>query len=267
MAQDCLRIRNKVIDVIYNAGSGHSGGSLSCVEILWTLYTQVLNVRPDEPDWPGRDRLVLSKGHAAPALYTVLAETGFIEPRLLDTLRKTGSPLQGHPDMRKLPGVEMSTGSLGMGISVGVGMALSARLSGAGYRVYVVVGDGELQEGQNWEALMSARKYELSNLTVIVDRNGVQLDGPTEAVMPMLDIGAKIGSFGWEVAGCDGHECSELYEALQWTREADSIPRCIVANTVKGKGISYMEGQSAWHGKRIGPDDYATAKRELQEGC
>ncbi|MFW6189407.1 MAG: transketolase [Planctomycetota bacterium] len=267
MKNDCLRIRNRVIDVIYGAGSGHSGGSLSCVEVLWTLYSQVLDVRPYEPDWPGRDRFVLSKGHAAPALYVVLAEMGFFDPELLDTLRQTGSPLQGHPDMRKLPGVEMSTGSLGMGLSVGVGMALSARLDGREHRVYVLAGDGELQEGQNWEAMMAARKYGLSNLTLIVDRNGVQLDGRTEVIMPLLEVEEKLRAFGLEVRGCDGHGVEAVYDALRWAGDAKSGPRAVVADTVKGKGVSFMEGQSAWHGKHIEDEHYAVAKRELREGC
>jgi transketolase len=266
MKADCLRIRNRIIDVIYRAGSGHSGGSLSSVELLWTLYSEVMNVRPDAPNWPERDRFVLSKGHAAPALYVVLAECGFIPAETLDTLRRTGSILQGHPDMRKVPGVEMSTGSLGMGISVGVGMALAGRLSGKGYQVFVLVGDGELQEGQNWEAMMSAAKYGLSNLTVLVDANGVQLDGPTDVIMPMLDIPAKIREFGFNVHTCDGHDCQSIHEALSRPPVAGQ-PRAIVANTVKGKGISYMEGQSAWHGKQIDEHDYAVAKRELREGC
>jgi transketolase len=267
MKADCLRVRNRIIDAIYHAGSGHSGGSLSCVEMLWTLYTEVMNVRPSEPHWPDRDRLVLSKGHAAPALYTILAEKGFFGVDMLSTLRKAGSPLQGHPDMRKVPGVDMSSGSLGMGISAGIGMALAARLGHRAYRVYVVVGDGELQEGQNWEALMAAHKYRLANLTVIVDRNGVQLDGPTDVIMPMLDIGAKVRTFGWEVAECDGHDCESVLQALTWARRADGQPRAIVASTVKGKGVSFMEGESAWHGKPIEPEHYATAKRELREGC
>jgi transketolase len=263
MSADCRRIRHRIIDAIHGAGSGHSGGSLSCVEILWTLYSGVLSVRPDEPDWADRDRFILSKGHAAPALYAVLAEKGFFDPVKLEDLRRIGSPLQGHPDMRKVPGVEMSTGSLGMGISVGVGMALAARLAGRPSRVCVLVGDGELQEGQNWEALMAGRKFALANLNVVVDRNGVQLDGPTDEIMPMFDIAAKIRSFGWEVRGCDGHDCDRLRESLDWARDASGVPRAVVAETVKGKGVSFMEGQSAWHGKPISADDHAVAKAEL----
>ncbi len=266
MRVDCARLRNRIIDTIYNAGSGHSGGSLSCVEILWTLYTQVLNVRPEEPDWPERDRFVLSKGHAAPALYVTLAEMGFLPSEELDTLRRAGSILQGHPDMRKTPGVEMSTGSLGMGISVGVGMALSGRLSGRDYGVYVLAGDGELQEGQNWEAFMAAARWGLTNLTVIVDRNGVQLDGPTEDIMPLGDVAEKVRSFGLRVRECDGHDCRAVLEALSWAGETPETTSVVVAHTVKGKGVSFMEGESAWHGKRIDAEHYAAAKRELEEG-
>lgn len=267
LSADCLRLRNTIVDIIHNAGSGHTGGSLSCVEIVWTLFDQILRHKPDNPQWPDRDRFVLSKGHGAPTLYTVLAEKGYFDKESLTTLRQAGSILQGHPDMIKTPGVEMSSGSLGMGISVGVGMALAGRLAGKDYRVYVLVGDGELQEGQNWEAMEAANKFGLSNLVVIVDNNGVQLDGTTEEIMPMLDIGAKIGQFGFEVGRCDGHDCRGVYEALCWAGEAGGSPRAIVADTVKGKGVSYMEGQSAWHGKPISKEDYAVAKKELEGGC
>jgi transketolase len=263
MEADCLRIRHEIVDAIHGAGSGHTGGSLSCVEILWTLFSAVMRHRPDDPHWSGRDKFVLSKGHAAPALYTVLGEQGYFDLALLGTLRRTGSKLQGHPDMRKLPGVEMSAGSLGMGISVGVGMALAARLDGSDSRTYVLVGDGEMQEGQNWEALMSANKFKLTNLVVIVDRNGVQLDGTTEEIMPMLDIGDKLRAFGFEVRNCEGHHCESMHEALGWAGQAGDAPRAIVADTVKGKGVSFMEGKNIWHGKAISVEDYATAKREL----
>jgi len=265
LAADCLRLRNEIIDAIHGAGSGHSGGSLSCVEILWTLYSEILDVRPDEPDWPERDRFVLSKGHAAPALYTVLAEKGFIGMDALATLRRTGSLLQGHPDMRKVPGIEMSTGSLGMGISVGVGMALAGRLSRRNYRVFVLVGDGELQEGQNWEGMMAANKFKLANLAVVVDNNGVQLDGPTDEIMPMLDIAEKMRAFGLETRPCNGHDCRDVYHALRWAAEGGAGPRAVVADTVKGKGVSFMEGRSAWHGKPISDEDYAVARQDLKE--
>lgn len=263
LAADCLSIRNEIVDIIHGAQSGHTGGSLSCVEILWTLYNQYLNVRPEEPDWPDRDRFVLSKGHAAPALYVVLGRLGFVDRSKLPDLRKAGSIFQGHPDMRKVPGVEISAGSLGMGISVGVGMALAARLSKKDYRVFVLVGDGELQEGQNWEAMQAANKYQLKNLVVIVDNNGVQLDGPTERVMPMGDLVAKLAAFGFETRACDGHDCRTIHDAVGWSIDNATGPRAIVANTVKGKGVSFMEGESAWHGKPISEDDYRIAKKDL----
>ena len=265
MKADCLRLRNEIVDAIHHAGSGHTGGSLSCVEILWTLYSEILRVRPGEPGWPDRDRFVLSKGHAAPCLYAVLAEQGFLGLDTLATLREAGSILQGHPDMQKVPGVDMSTGSLGMGISVGVGMALAGRLGGKGYKVYVLVGDGELQEGQNWEGMMAANKFKLADLVILVDRNGVQLDGPTEQIMPMLDIPGKLREFGLDVRTCDGHDCASLHEALLWAREATDGPRAIVADTVKGKGVSFMEHQSAWHGAPITAEHYQVAKRDLRE--
>ena len=263
MRRECLELRNAIIDMIHRAGSGHSGGSLSAIDILWTLYSQFLRVDPANPTDPGRDRFVLSKGHAAPALYAVLARRGFFAAAELDRLRRTGSILQGHPCMRKTPGVDMSTGSLGMGISAGIGMALAGRLARRDYRVYVLVGDGELQEGQNWEAMMALHKFALMNMTVLVDLNGVQLDGTTDEIMPMLDVPAKIRTFGLEVRECDGHDCESLHDAIQWADAADAVPRVVVAHTVKGKGVSFMEGQSAWHGKPISGEDYAVAKREL----
>jgi transketolase len=265
LKRGCLALRNTILDSIHGACSGHAGGSLSAVEILWTLYSEVLRVSPATVQAPERDRFILSKGHAAPALYAVLAAKGFFSPELLKTLRRTGSSLQGHPDMRKTPGVEMSTGSLGMGLSAGVGMALAGRLSRLDYRVFVLAGDGELQEGQNWEAMMAAAKYRLSNLILIVDHNGVQLDGRTDDVMPMRDIPAKIREFGFEVRACDGHNCRSVFEALSWARQGGDGPRAVVAKTVKGRGISFMEGQSAWHGKQITDADLALAKRELKE--
>ncbi len=224
-----------------------------------------MRIRPDQPDWPDRDRFVLSKGHAAPALYAVLADCGYFPPETLNTLRSAGSALQGHPDMTKTRGVEMSTGSLGMGISVGVGMALGMRLDGRTSRIYVLVGDGELQEGQNWEALLSAAKFKLSNLTVIIDCNGVQLDGPTDVVMPMGSIPDKIAQFGLQVRCCNGHDCEDLSQALRWAADATDGPRAVVAYTVKGKGVSFMEGQAAWHGKPISSEDYCTAMSELEK--
>lgn len=267
MKAECKELRNTIIDMIHNAGSGHSGGSLSAVELLWTLYSQVMNIGPDKIEDPKRDRFILSKGHAAPILYATLAKLGIIEPASLDTLRKTGSILQGHPDMHKTPGVEMSTGSLGMGISVGIGMALGARLSGNDYKTFILVGDGELQEGQNWEGFMSANKFKLKDLIVIVDMNGVQLDGTTDEVMPMLDVVKKISSFGFDVTTCDGHSCEEVYNAYKWALDGGDTgdsPKAIVAKTVKGKGVSFMEGKSSWHGAPITDELYEAAKKELK---
>jgi len=263
MTADCHRLRNEIVDAIHRAKSGHTGGSLSCVEILWTLYTGILRYRPDEPDWPDRDRFVLSKGHAAPTLYHVLADKGYYDKSLLADFRQAGSMFQGHPDMTRVPGVEISSGSLGMGISVGVGMSLAGRLSKKDYKVYVLVGDGELQEGQNWEAMMAASKWALSHLVVIVDRNGVQLDGTTEEIMPMRDIPAKVREFGFEVITCDGHDCETIYEALRWASGHADRPRAVVCDTIKGKGVSFMEGNHVWHGKSISDEDYAVAKEEL----
>ena len=264
MQRAAQELRLTVVEMIHRAGSGHTGGSLSAAEILTVLYDAVLRVRPGEPDWPDRDRLILSKGHAAPALYATLARKGFFDPRWLGRLRQIDSPLQGHPSMRDTPGVEMSTGSLGMGLSVGVGMALARRATGRDFRVFVVCGDGELQEGQNWEAMMAAAKWGLSELTLVVDRNHVQLDGPVREIMPLGDLEAKVKAFGWCVFGCDGHDVKSLLEAFDAALSAAG-PAAIVAETVKGKGVSFMEGQAAWHGRPIGDAEYARAMTELRD--
>jgi len=263
MKRDCRRLRREIVDTIHAAGSGHTGGSLSCVEILWALYTGILRYRPSEPDWPDRDRFVLSKGHAAPTLYHVLADKGYYDKALLADFRQAGSMFQGHPDMTRVPGVEISSGSLGMGISVGVGMCLAGRLSKKDYQVYVLVGDGELQEGQNWEAMTAAAKWSLGHLVVIVDRNGVQLDGTTEEIMPMRDIPAKLREFGLETIVCDGHDCEAVHEALTWASGHADGPRAVVCDTVKGKGVSFMEGDHLWHGKQISDEDYDVARKDL----
>jgi len=256
------QLRRTVVDIIHHAGSGHTGGSLSCAEILTVLYDAVMRVRPVEPDWPDRDRLILSKGHAAPALYATLARKGYFDPAWLKTLRRIGGPLQGHPSVRTTPGVDMSTGSLGMGLSIGVGMALAGRQTGRDYRVFVLCGDGELDEGQNWEALMSAARWELGNLVAVIDRNRVQLDGPTGQIMPLGDLAAKLESFGWRVFACDGHDVAALRAAIE-AAVACPAPAAVVARTVKGKGVSFMEGQAAWHGRPISDEDHARAVAEL----
>lgn len=254
-------LRKTIVTMAHTAGSGHCGGSLSCAEILTVLYDEIMNVDPADPNKPDRDRLVLSKGHAAPALYATLHRKGFFTDDLM-TLRRLGSNLQGHPAMHKLPGIDMSSGSLGLGLSAGLGMALAARHTGHAYRVFVICGDGELQEGQNWEAMMAAAKFKPGNLTMILDRNRVQLDGTEDEVMPMGDVNAKIAAFGWDLIECDGHDPEELLNAFKKAEE-QAGPAAIIANTVKGKGVSYMEGQSVWHGKPVGDEDYDTAMKDL----
>lgn len=262
MKKDAQELRSTIISMIHKAGSGHSGGSLSIAEILTVLYDEVMKFRPADPSWPDRDRFILSKGHGAPALYATLARKGMIDMKELNTLRQLGSCLQGHPCMFKLPGVEMSTGSLGMGISVGIGMALAAKLQGKDFKVFVLCGDGEMQEGQNWEALMSIPKWNLNNLVVIVDRNHVQLDGTEDQIMPMGDLNKKLDAFGLLTLSCDGHDVEALVETFK-KAVSHQGPVAIIAETVKGKGVSFMEGKSAWHGKPISKEEYELAMKEL----
>jgi transketolase len=243
----CLRCH--IIKMLAEAGSGHPGGSLSAVEIVTALYFHVLRIDPRNPSWPDRDRFILSKGHAAPLLYAALAERGFFPVEELLTLRKLGSRLQGHPDLRKVPGVEASTGSLGQGLSIGLGIALAGKLDRKGYRVYVLLGDGEIQEGQVWEAAMAAAHYRADNLTAIVDYNGLQIDGPVAEVLSPLPIAEKWRSFGWEVREVDGHNFRDLLEAFSWAARVQEKPSLIIARTVKGKGIPFMENAVDWHGK------------------
>lgn len=264
LARVARRVRRHIVRMIAGAGSGHPGGSLSCADILVTLYFRVLRVDPRRPGWPDRDRFVLSKGHACPALYAVLAERGFFPLDELWTLRRLGSSLQGHPDMRKTPGVEASTGSLGQGLSVGLGMALAGRLDGAPWRVYVLLGDGEIQEGQVWEAAMAAAHYGVDNLTAILDWNGLQIDGPNDEVMTVRPVADKWRAFGWEVTEIDGHRFDEILEALRWARSVRGKPAIILARTVKGRGVSFMEGQVDWHGKAPSPAQAEQALAELE---
>lgn len=263
MQRTAQELRATILGMIFKAGSGHSGGSLSSAEIITVLYDEVMNIKPQDPSWEDRDRFVLSKGHAAPALYATLARKGYFNLSELDTLRQLETCLQGHPCMFKLPGIEMSTGSLGMGTSVGVGMALAAKLKKKDFKVYVLCGDGELQEGQNWEAMMSAAKWKLNNLTVIIDHNGVQLDGTTDQVMPLGDLEAKIKAFGMHTVTCNGHDVNSLLKAFNEIT-ANEAPKAIIAETVKGKGVSFMEGQSAWHGKALSKEDYEKAIAEIK---
>lgn len=259
----CREVRRNVVAMIGAAGSGHPGGSLSCVEIVTTLYFGVMRVNPRDPSWPDRDRFILSKGHAAPTLYAVLAEKGFFPRDLLPTLRKLGSPLQGHPDARKTPGVEVSTGSLGQGLSMGVGMALAGKLDQKDYRVWVLLGDGECQEGQVWEAAMAASHYKLDNLAAFVDFNGLQIDGKTEEVMSLSPLADKWRAFGWRTLEVDGHDVDALLEVASVVSQSRGAPTAIIARTVKGKGVSFMEGQKEWHGKAPKGDELSHALEEV----
>jgi transketolase len=259
-------LRKHIIKMTCAAGSGHPGGSLSAADIVATLYFHELRLDPSRPDWPDRDRFVLSKGHAAPVLYAALAERGFFPVEELLNLRKLGSRLQGHPDMRKVPGVEMSTGSLGQGLSAANGMALAARLDRRDYRVYVLLGDGEIQEGQIWEASMAAAHYKLDNVTAFLDHNGYQIDGPVREVMSPEPVAAKWRAFGWHVIEIDGHNLSEILSALAEAKTVRGRPTMIVAETVKGRGVSFMEGQVDWHGVAPKPAERDRALAELGDG-
>jgi transketolase len=260
------RLRIEIVKMIGAAGSGHPGGSLSEVELLLSLYFRVLRHDPGNPNWAGRDRFILSKGHGCPALYAVLAEAGYIEPSVLATLRKLGSPLQGHPDKRFLPVLEANTGSLGQGLSIGIGMALAARLDRKDWHTFVMVGDGEIQEGQNWEAAMFAPYHKLENLTLIVDYNHQQLDGFTKDILDVSPLREKFDSFGWRAVEIDGHDFNQVIAALQEARAgAGGKPTCIVAHTIKGKGVSFMENNPEWHGVAPKPDQVAAAVAELEK--
>jgi len=260
-----LNFRIDCLTAIHAIQSGHPGGSLSVCEILTLLMQERMNIDSKNPNDPNRDRLVLSKGHAAPMLYRNLQEKGYLEAGIMDTLRRADSILQGHPS-NHTPGVEMPAGPLGLGLSAAQGMAIALKMDNSPARVYVVLGDGELEEGCVWEAAMSAPKYELSNLTAIVDYNKVQLDGTTDEVMPLRDLGAKWKSFGWNVLTCDGHDFESLDKALDAAAAYTDGPSVILADTVKGKGVSFMEGQAAWHGQAIPKDAFEKAMSELGGG-
>ncbi len=266
LARIAADVRVAIIEMIYQAGSGHAGGSLSICELLSALYYAELRIDPANPKDPDRDRLILSKGHAAPALYAILAKKGFFPESELPTLRKIGSMLQGHPDMKKVPGVEISSGSLGMGISFGIGTALAAKLDLRTYRAYVLTGCGELDEGQNWEAFLTGAKYQLDNLTVIVDYNKVQLDGSNEEILPMKSLVKKLDAFNWHVIECDGHDIPQILNAFQLAKQHTTGPSVIVAHTVKGKGVSFMEHNYQWHGKSLNDEEYRLARSELKGG-
>ena len=268
LKKHALNIRRGVIEGTFNAKSGHPGGSLSVTDILTYLYFVEMNVDPANPKDPKRDRFVLSKGHCAPALYATLAERGYFEKDLLKTLRKIDSILQGHPDMKHIPGVDMTTGSLGLGISAACGMALSAKHFGDNFRVYTAIGDGESEEGQVWEAAMFAAHYKLDNLCVILDLNGLQIDGPTSEVMNPAPHDKKFEAFGFNVITIDAHDFDQIEAAFKAAKECKGKPTAIIAKSTKGKGVSFMENSVGWHGKAPNEEEYKLAMAELdaQEG-
>lgn len=256
-------IRRHIVKMVYTAGSGHPGGSLSATDVITALYFKIMHHNPKNPKWEDRDRFVLSKGHACPALYAALAESGYFPIEELLTLRKLGSRLQGHPDMKKLPGIETSTGSEGQGLSIGIGMALAARLSHKSYWVYVLLGDGENDCGQIWEAAMAAAFYKVDNLTAILDRNKIQLDGYTEQIMGLEPLAEKWKAFGWEVLEIDGHNFEQILDAFAKAQKVRGKPTIIIAYTLKGKGVSFMEGSVSFHGKAPNKEQYIQAMKEL----
>lgn len=256
--------RLMAMDMVHTAASGHIGGSLSVMDILTTLYFDVMRTDPKAPKASNRDRLVLSKGHCTPALYAVLALRGFFPVEQCRLFRSIEGHMSGHPDMKHVPGVDMSTGSLGQGISAAVGMALAGRMDKADYRVYAILGDGELEEGQVWEAAMSAAKYHLDNLCAVVDVNGLQIDGKTADIMPSEPLDKKFESFNWNVLRADGHDFASIADALSEAAKAKGKPSVILAKTVKGKGVSFMENDAGWHGKAPNDEQYARARSELE---
>lgn len=259
-------VRINIIEAVAAANSGHPGGSLSVADILTVLYFKKMNINPENPKWEDRDRLVLSKGHVAPALYSVLAERGYFPKENLKTLRKLGSMMQGHPDMKSTPGVDMSTGSLGQGLSVANGMALTAKIDKKDYKIYVILGDGEVQEGQVWEAAMSAAHYKLDNVIAFLDYNGLQIDGSNEEVMNIGSIYEKFASFGWNVIEIDGHDLEAIDNAVDKAKLVKGKPTIIIAKTVKGKGVSFMENQVAWHGAAPNEEQRKSAIEEIERG-
>ncbi len=259
-----VRLRMGVVEAVHAAKSGHPGGSLSAAEAFTYLYQRELNVSSADPRWADRDRFVLSKGHTAPGLYAALALRGFFPVEELKTLRKCGSRLQGHPNMNETPGVDMSTGSLGQGVSAAAGMALAAKVQGKACRVYTLLGDGELDEGEVWEALMFSAHYGLDNLCVLIDNNGLQIDGAIKDVMSPYPIVEKLAAFGLHVLAVDGHDFDQLEAAFREARETAGRPTAIVLKTVKGKGVSFMENQVGWHGKAPSDEEYEQAMAELR---
>ncbi len=256
-------VRKHILTGTHAAKSGHPGGSLSVADVLTLLYKEIMNVSPQSANDENRDRFVLSKGHCAPALYGILAECGFFPKKDISTLRKTGSYLQGHPDMKGIPGVDMSSGSLGQGISAANGMALAGKIDKKDYRVYTILGDGELEEGQVWEAAMYAAHYKLDNLTAFVDFNGLQIDGDISKVMSPLPIDKKFEAFGWNVILCDAHDFDDLLDAINKAKEVKEKPTVVIMKSIKGKGVSFMENNPAWHGNAPNDEQYEQAIAEI----
>jgi len=256
-------IRQDILKMVHDAKSGHPGGSLSSVEILTSLYFEIMDINPKEPKKQIRDKFVLSKGHGAPVLYGALGRRGYFDVSEFSKLRKTGAMLQGHPDMKNIPGVEMSTGSLGQGFSASVGMALAGKIDKDGKNVYVLLGDGELDEGIVWEAAMSAAHYKLGNLIGFIDYNGLQIDGKNENVMGISPIDKKFESFGWDVQIINGHSFEEIFSAVENAKKIEDKPSMIIAKTIKGKGVSFMENQAGWHGKAPSDEELDIALKEV----
>lgn len=263
LEEKAKKIRREIIEQVYRAGSGHPGGSLSIADILTVLYFYELNLDINNPKWEDRDRFVLSKGHCAPALYSCLANKGFFEIEELKEFRTLNGHLQGHPDMKNIPGVDMTTGSLGQGLSAANGMAIAGKLDNKNYRVYCLLGDGEIEEGQVWEAAMAANKYKLDNLCVIIDNNNLQIDGTIDEVMSSKPIDEKFRSFGFQIIRIDGNDVDEIIKAFDVAKNVKGKPTCIIAKTVKGKGVSFMENKPEWHGKAPNEEQYLQAIAEI----
>lgn len=265
LQEKARKVRVDIINEVYSAKSGHPGGSLSVADILTVLYFREMKINPENPNWEDRDRLVLSKGHCSPALYSCLANRGFFPVDDLKTFRNINSYLQGHPDKNKIPGVDMTTGSLGQGLSCANGMAMAGKMNRKDYRVYCILGDGEIEEGQVWEAAMAANQYRLDNLCVIVDNNNLQIDGTIEEVMSSYPIDEKFKSFGFQVINIDGHDIDEIIKALEVAKNVKDKPTCIIAKTIKGKGVSFMENQAGWHGKAPNDEQYEQAIQNFKK--
>lgn len=263
LAEVALNVRRDIITEVYSAGAGHPGGSLGIADILSYLYFGEMNVDPKNPKNPDRDRFVMSKGHCAPALYGILAEKGFFPKEDLKGFRSIDSYLEGHPDMKGVPGVDMSTGSLGQGICAANGMALAGKLDGKNYRVYAILGDGELEEGQVWEAAMFAPHYKLDNVTIFVDFNGLQIDGDITKVMNPTPIDKKFEAFGWNVVTCDAHDFDSIEAAVSAAKACKGKPTAVIAKSIKGKGVSFMENEAGWHGKAPNEEEYKQAMKDL----